>query len=84
MHYRDCRLFAFLLIGWYLMLPPAGQRNGMLWPDMDAPISKWTIAKSFDSAKACKEKLNLRRKQFQGIYRKTNHNDPGAEYWSQF
>lgn len=42
---------ALALVGWYLMLPPAGL-NG--FPDDDAHISKWKVSKAFDSADECK------------------------------
>jgi hypothetical protein len=49
---------AIALVGWYLMVPPrpAGPRMpGALagWPDTNAPLSKWIIDKSFDSAEDC-------------------------------
>jgi hypothetical protein len=49
---------AIALVGWYLMMPPrpAGPRMaGALagWPDTNAPLSKWIIDKSFDSAEDC-------------------------------
>lgn len=74
----------FSLIGWYLMLPPAAQRDGIPWPDGKAPISQWTIAESFDNAKACEAELDKHRKQFQQTYRKANHDDPSAQFWAQF
>lgn len=38
---------AFVLIGWYLMLPPVGNSN--------APLSKWEVGQSFDTAQACED-----------------------------
>ena len=76
---------AFLgLMGWYLMLPPASQRNGMPWPDNKAPISQWTIAKSFDRANSCEAELDSHRKGFKQIYRKMSHNNPQSEFWERF
>ncbi len=81
---RICRGLAWTLIGWYLMLPPAAQRNGVLWPDGKAPISQWTIAESFDSATACEAELDKHRKRFEKAYRKANHAALTAQFWAQF
>ena len=43
---------ALALVGWYLMLPPAGQASLC---DPDAPISRWKIVRSFDRADDCKD-----------------------------
>jgi hypothetical protein len=75
---------ALLMTGWYLMLPPAGQQNGIPWPDNTAPVSRWTIAESFDTAKACEAELAKHRKQFARTYRKTNQADPAAAFWARF
>jgi hypothetical protein len=48
---------ALALVGWYLMVPP--QTNGQI--DYTAPLSRWTVAESYDSAAPCREMLtNLR------------------------
>jgi hypothetical protein len=81
------RLFhtlAWTLIGSYLMLPPAAQHNGIPRPNVNAPISQWTIAESFDNAKVCEAELDKHRKGFQHTYRKANHAGPGAQFWAQF
>jgi len=75
---------ALLLTGWYLMLPPAGQQNGVPWPDSTAPLPRWTIAKSFDTAKACEAELTKNRKHFTRTYRKTNQADPEPAFWARF
>jgi hypothetical protein len=76
---------AFLgLMGWYLMLPPASQLNGMPWPDNKAPISQWTIAKSFDAANACEAELDRNRKGFKQTYRKMSHKNLQSEFWGRF
>jgi hypothetical protein len=41
---------ALALVGWYLMVPPA-IGNGL--PDKAAPLSKWEIEDSFDTADDC-------------------------------
>jgi hypothetical protein len=41
---------ALALLGWYLMLPPADLKT---CPAADAPISKWDISQSFDTASDC-------------------------------
>lgn len=66
------------------MLPPAGQRNGLPWPDGKAPIFQWTVAESFDKAKACEAELDKHRKKFQQTYRKISHQTLNAEFWTQF
>ncbi len=43
---------ALALVGWYLMLPPVVSR----WPlreQSNAPLSRWAIMASFDSAEHC-------------------------------
>ena len=85
--YQSCRtimITALLLTGWYLMLPPASQQNGILWPDNTAPVSRWMIAESFDTAKACEAERLKHRKQFDQIYKKTNQADDAAAFWARF
>jgi hypothetical protein len=78
------RSLAVTCMGWYLMLPPAAQRNGIPWPDGRAPISQWKIAQSFDSATACEKELDKHRKKFETNYRKANAATPAAQFWAQF
>jgi len=66
------------------MLPPAGQQNGLPWPDSKAPISGWTIAESFDTAKACEAALADHRKKFNKTYNKLSHRTLDAEFWGRF
>jgi hypothetical protein len=78
-------LMLLTLLGWYLMLPPAApQQNGLPWPDGKAPVSQWTIAKSFDKAKACEAQLDNDRKRLQRTYRKIKHQYADSEFWSRF
>jgi len=77
-------LLTLSLLGWYLMLPPAGQRNGLPWPDNTASIAQWTIAESFDTAKACEDELSRHRKRFQKTYHKADRQNLGAEFWAKF
>jgi hypothetical protein len=46
---------AFALVGWYLMTPPAQSHPLFKGDDLDtaAPLSKWTLWGSYDSAKEC-------------------------------
>jgi hypothetical protein len=45
---------AFALVGWYLMVPPSipGAKHAPYVNDQ-APLSMWSIFKSYDSARAC-------------------------------
>jgi hypothetical protein len=81
---RKVIMTAVLMAGWYLMLPPAGQQNGVPWPDNTAPISRWTIAKSFDTAKACETELKQNRTHFARNYRQTNQADMAPAFWARF
>jgi len=72
------------LIGWYLMVPPTGQQNGVPWPDNKAPISHWTIAESFDAAKDCEEAVAKHRKKFEQTYKKLKHKTSDADFWGPF
>ena len=82
--YRKIITTFLIAAGWYLMIPPAGQHNGVPWPDNTAPLARWSIAKSFDTSKACETELAKNRKQFQESYRKTSHKDPAATFWPSF
>jgi hypothetical protein len=42
---------ALALLGWYLMVPPAHIANGTIQTYSDAPLSKWGIHSSYDTAK---------------------------------
>lgn len=66
------------------MLPPAGQQNGLPWPDNTAPFSRWTTAESFDTAKACEAELAKNRKHFTQTYRKTSPADSEPAFWARF
>jgi len=53
---------ALTLVGWYLMMPPIlaiGDTNdvehGEWWTQTDAPVFKWQISSSFDSASDCED-----------------------------
>jgi len=49
---------ALALIGWYLMTPPMDMRPPLdvTRVDRDAPLPRWGIVESFDSASACEKK----------------------------
>jgi hypothetical protein len=73
---------ALALLGWYLMLPqvyrptkdkPASNNRG-------APVSKWDIHKSFDSAAECeKERDNLQRSA-ETMLEPSSRGDPDGKY----
>ena len=70
-------------MGWYLMLPPATGQGGIPHLMIDAPISRWTIAQSFDTSKACEKELDLRRTRFEKIYKKAHSGaDPREDFWT--
>jgi hypothetical protein len=46
---------ALALAGWYLMVPPNKPNRE---PDAHAPLSQWTMAGSYDSAKECDERYH--------------------------
>ena len=57
---------ALALAGWYLMMPPVYRNGKDVDPDIDiggthldetAPLSKWAIVASFDSAAECEKNL---------------------------
>jgi len=70
MKFRDAAALA--VVGWYLMIPPIlsiGNTNdikhGQWWSQINAPLSRWQISSSFDSASDCddlKDKLIKRGK----------------------
>jgi hypothetical protein len=55
---KGCRAAALVLFGWYLMTPPLtpapGQKDRFL-VIIDAPLGKWDIESSHDTAKQCEE-----------------------------
>ena len=44
------------MLGWYLLAPPivAVDYRTTTW-DLNAPMSRWTVIKTFDSAMECEE-----------------------------
>jgi hypothetical protein len=44
---------ALALMGWYLMLPP--YKADCQQVDTHSPLSAWTVARTFDSARGCKD-----------------------------
>jgi hypothetical protein len=46
---------ALALVGWYLMIPPGQPGKKQLTPDVNAPLSEWSIQSSFDTAAECTE-----------------------------
>jgi hypothetical protein len=51
---------AIALVGWYLMVPPLHSVSKTMAWDSSAPLSKWMIVDSFDTAEECRHDL-LRR-----------------------
>ena len=49
------RAAALALLGWYLMVPPIDDINGVQY---EAPLSKWSISHVFDSAAECESVEN--------------------------
>jgi hypothetical protein len=47
---------ALALVGWYLMMPPTSPPNSFTINEA-APLSKWYLIESFDSAESCKRAL---------------------------
>jgi hypothetical protein len=46
---------ALALVAWYLMMPPNKR--------VDAPLSAWTVSRSYDSAEACQSAQSQNRDQ---------------------
>ena len=48
---------ALVLVGWYLMVPPflKDQSGALTQSDASAPLKKWEVLESFNSAAACEE-----------------------------
>ena len=59
---------ALALVGWYLMVPPIVVRTlgNMIGMDADqsAPLSQWTIFRSYDTASSCMAERDARMKAF--------------------
>ena len=53
---------ALALVGWYLMVPP-DVFNQRWTIDQDAPLSKWQMNGSFDSAQNCQREAMLQSEQ---------------------
>jgi hypothetical protein len=55
---------ALALVGWYLMCPPPDDSTFPSFAlDVDAPVSKWWRAKSFDTAADCQEDLRRENRE---------------------
>jgi hypothetical protein len=56
---------ALALVGWYLLLPPAGTESKL--PNINSPLSAWNQDGAFPRSATCmkkrKERLNLSRQQ---------------------
>src|SRR5271169_4331710 len=52
---NPCHAAALALVAWYLMVPPNKKD--------DAPLSEWTISRSYPSADACQSAQNKNRDQ---------------------
>jgi hypothetical protein len=49
---KICHVAGLALAGWCLMMPPFVQgKHGLV--DGDAPLSKWTVTNTFDTAAEC-------------------------------
>ena len=51
---------ALVLVVWYLMYPPMDQK-GM--PSKEAPLQKWGLLNSFETANSCNAALNRMKEQ---------------------
>ena len=49
---------ALALVGWYLMMPPARPQTRVP-VDLDAPLSKWTVDSSYDTAAECRREIEF-------------------------
>jgi hypothetical protein len=67
------------LVGWYLMVPPAliWKKKAMDAPDNNAPLSKWQIYSSHDSAKECEKAARVLRESY-----KAKHDNGELWGWS--
>ncbi|MFZ0890081.1 MAG: hypothetical protein WA005_16675 [Candidatus Binataceae bacterium] len=81
---------ALALVGWYLMTPPTvpfpGQvgiraetlmKSGRWWTDVNAPLSHWQIAESFDSAEDCED---MKSKMVRDFTRHEGADHPSSSY----
>ncbi len=59
MSFRDAAA-ALTLVGWYLMAPP--YTPDMKHSDINAPLAKWHIIDSYDSAAECQTSPDTARK----------------------
>jgi len=66
---------ALALVGWYLMQPPWVSHNTF---DASAPLSRWKIATSFDSAADCENFLSSN-----GLYYRTHPNVKQADWFAR-
>jgi hypothetical protein len=48
---------AFAGQGWYLMVPPRAPKTEKIEYNFDAPLSRWLIRSSHDTAKECEQAL---------------------------
>jgi hypothetical protein len=81
---------ALALTGWYLMVPPYDLEKGLV--DDAAPLSKWTIDGSFDSAEQCKAAIRAHLALVRQAYKDfeksdqeqrglAKSGDPAAQQW---
>ena len=54
---------ALALVGWYLMQPPLVTPNSF---NFDAPLSRWDIEESFDTASDCEQTWNSMTEKAKG------------------
>ncbi len=50
-----------VLLGWYLMIPPLARSAGPAKYDRDAPLGKWFVYGTYDSAHECEGSKWLNR-----------------------
>jgi hypothetical protein len=74
---------ALALVGWYLMVPPLIEIEGKRKPNLDAPISEWQQVDSFDSADACKQRLDDRLREMRDSTFSNPSDRPVAIWQSQ-
>jgi hypothetical protein len=57
---------ALALVGWYLMVPPIGSKNGVPMVDKSAPLSQWHHRHSvYQSESDCTEALTKERDTYE-------------------
>jgi hypothetical protein len=54
---KCCIAAALALVGWYLMVPPDKPGPPPRHPNDLAPLVKWTIVSSFDTAAECQKRI---------------------------